>query len=146
MPKKTKATKSNVKHLREAIGKHFGQKSVGRDYFAKLIGASPGSVVLWEKGKAPSDKFTPKLSEIAKKVSAGDFKGFPIPPKRGRQAGRKAKKTGAKRAKRAKAVRQTAPKNGRWSATELANALLEFAIDAKDRKPLLEAARVLLQS
>jgi hypothetical protein len=145
MPKKAKATKSNLKHLREAIGKHFGQNSVGRDYFAKLIGASPGSVVLWEKGKAPSDKFTAKLSDLAKKVSSGDLKGLPIPPKRGRQAGSKAKNTtGAKRAKVAKAVRHAAVKNGRWSATELARALLEFAATSREPKSLIEAARTLL--
>src|SRR5262249_17419851 len=110
-----------------------------------LIGASPGSVVLWEKGKAPSDKFKPKLSDVTKKVSSGNFKGFPIPPKRGRQAGSKAKEPGPKRAKAEKAVRRSASNNGRWSASDLASALLDFAVEARAPKPLIEAARVLLQ-
>lgn len=155
MPRtKSKTTQSsvNVKQLREAVGKHFGAKSVGRDYFAKLIGASPGSVILWEKGKAPSGKFAPKLSDLAKKVSSGDFKGFPLPPKRGRQpkAGT-AKKPAQKRKttagrEGAKPVRQAAARNGRWSAPELASALLDFAVESGNPKPLIEAARVLLQS
>lgn len=70
----------DVKQLRASMG-------LSGAAFAKLIGASIGSVGNWERGTTPNSKYMPKLQELQTRVASGEFKpaeGVAAPKKRGR--------------------------------------------------------------
>ncbi len=84
-----KATKSepkplDVKKLRRELG-------VSQSAFAKLVGASGGSVQNWERGKPISDKYVARLRALAKQAKVAAVPG---------RGGRPKKEEGPARAKR----------------------------------------------
>jgi hypothetical protein len=61
----------DVLALRQALGRPHGLKAASRSMLAELIGASEGSVLNWEKGKPPTEKYASKLRELSDQAKKG---------------------------------------------------------------------------
>ncbi len=83
---KTASGSIDVAALRAGLG-------ISRARFARLLGAVPESVRLWEHGRPPSEKFVPKLRSLAAQgAKAPALTGTATQaPKRGRPPGRLAR-------------------------------------------------------
>ena len=65
--------KVDVLELRRSLGRLQGRQNVSRAVLAKLLGANPGSIVKWEGGSVPRDKFQVKLRELAQRAASGNI-------------------------------------------------------------------------
>jgi len=79
----------DVKGLRAALGKPYG-KPASRSMLAEMIGASEGSILNWETGKPPTEKFAALLRDLADRAKRGPV-DLPARKRGGRRPGRPAR-------------------------------------------------------
>ncbi len=77
----------DILELRRRVGKLVGQPTASRESFAKLVGASHGSVLNWERGTSPTPTFLRRLREVARRLDEGTL-AFETPRRGGRRGKR----------------------------------------------------------
>ena len=101
--------KFDVAGLRRALAKASGVPKISRPAIAKLVGAHPNSIALWESGKLVGPKYLEKLRALEARVRQGGNVGLPPAAKRG---GPKAEKAAGKRPVGRPKMAVTASKRG----------------------------------
>jgi DNA-binding transcriptional regulator YiaG len=103
---KTSGARFDVGALRVALAKAAGAPKVSRPALAKLVGAHPNSIALWESGRLIGAKYLAKLSDLKAKIAKGEKVTLPAGKKGGRP-----KKAGARKQARTSRTTAAAPVN-----------------------------------